>query len=146
LTLLARLGELAAERYAEAGEAAWRLTVDLLAPGPHTPIPRTAIERLLKRALRNGSWHRLAREQRALLLAAARAPIHVYRSPTLVEALRTIWAAVEMATARGKAVYTAILHLLATGAAGLLEKLARSLDKLLALGLQLLNHPWLKPL
>ncbi|BEP18357.1 hypothetical protein PYJP_17090 [Pyrofollis japonicus] len=144
MTLLTRLSILAMQKYAKAREAAWRLTVELLAPGPY-PVPRVAVQRLLRRALRNGAWRTLASEQRALLVAAARAPVTVYQSAFLVEILRNIWVMVEMATVRGRAVYAAILHLLVSETKRLFTQLLeKGLDVLLAIGIQLLDNPWLR--
>ena len=143
LTLLASVLERLGQLYAEAYERALRLGERELAPAG--PVPRVAVRGLLGRALRNGAWRALPRETRALLLAAAHAPVRVYRSPALLALLRRAWLLVELATMRGKAVVAALTHLLARGAAqGLHGLLRRGLDKLIAIGIQVLNNPWLQ--
>ena len=137
--VLERLGSL----YAEASEEALRLAEHVLAPAG--PIPRKAVRGLLGRALRNGAWKTLPRETRALLLATAQAPVRVYRSPALLALLRRAWLLVELATMRGKAVVAALAHLLTRGTAHRLHSLLRrGLDKLIAIGIQVLNNPWLQ--
>ncbi len=143
MTLLAVALERLGSLYTEASEEALRLAEDILAPAG--PIPRKTIRGLLGRALRNGAWKTLPRETRALLLAAARSPVRVYRSPRLLALLRRAWLLVELATMRGKAVVAALTHLLARGVAqGLYSLLRRGLDKLIAIGIQVLNNPWLR--
>ena len=143
MTLLANVLERLGSLYAEASEEALRLAERVLAPAG--PIPRKAVRGLLGRALRNGAWRTLPRETRALLLATARAPVRVYRSPALLALLRRAWLLVELATMRGKAVVAALAHLLTGGAAqGLHMLLRRGLDKLIAIGIQVLNNPWLQ--
>ena len=143
LTLLATVLERLGQLYAEASERALRLAEWVLAPAG--PVPRSAVRGLLGRALRNGAWRTLPRETRALLLAAAHAPVRVYRSPGLLALLRRAWLLVELATMRGKAVVAALAHLLARGVAqGPYSLLRRGLDKLIAIGVQVLNNPWLQ--
>ena len=143
LTLLASVLEKLGAVYAKASEEALRLAERVLAPAG--PIPRRAVRGLLGRALRNGAWGALPWETRALLLATARAPVRVYRSPMLLALLRRVWLLVELATMRGKAVVAALTHLLARGVAqGLYSLLRRGLDKLIAIGIQVLNNPWLQ--
>jgi len=143
LTLLATLLLRTEEAYAEANRKALELAERLLAPAG--PLPRTAVKRLLARARRNGAWPRLPRETRALLQAAAAAKTRVYRSQPLLEALRRAWLQVELATARGRAVLAALTHILARSPSRLTTILRRGLDALLALGIQVLNHPLLAP-
>ena len=143
LTLLAALLERLSNAHAEAREKALEIAERLLAPAG--PIPQPAVRRLLARARRNGAWPMLPRETRALLAAAAAAEARVYRSPVLLALLRRAWLLVEQATARGKAVVAALTHLLATAPHRLAKILARGLDALIALGVQLLNHPLLTP-
>jgi hypothetical protein len=139
LTLLALAYRSLAEAYARALERARRLALELLTPSG--PIPRSAVESLYRRALRNGAWRRMPQLHRSLLAAAARARVAVYRSRILVEVLRQIWLEVEEATARGRAVVAALAQLLARGGQELLEAARRGLDHLIAIGLQALNTP-----
>lgn len=141
MTLLAHLLARSEEAYAAASRRAAELAERLLAPAG--PLPRAAVERLLARARRNGAWPRLPREQRALLVAAASAHARLYRSPMLLSALRRAWLAVELATTRGRAVLAALTHLLARSPGLPHRLLRRGLAALLALGVQLLNHPLL---
>ncbi len=140
MTLLGTLLVSAAERYAAAAEEAMRLAERVLAP--QSPIPRSSVVSLLRRALRNGAWKLLEQEARALLLAASRAPVRIYRSEAVLAQLRRLWVMVELATMRGKAVIAALIHLVARGAR-VLDALRRGLGRLLALGIQLLNSPLL---
>jgi len=141
LTLLADALEALGSAYAAASERALALAERLLAPAG--PISRPALRSLLARARRNGAWPRLPREIRALLVAAAQAPVRVYRSPLILPLLHRTWLAVELATARGRAVVAALAHILSRGPRLLAGILARGLDTLIALGIQLLNHPLL---
>ena len=143
MTLLATVLEKLQAASTGVEEEALALAERLLAPAG--PLPRTAVRLLLARARRNGAWSRLPREARALLAAAAGAPVAVYRSPLLLAALRRAWLQVELATARGRAVMAALTHLLAQEAPSLPARLLHrnGLNKLLALGIQLLNHPLL---
>lgn len=141
MTLLADALETLESAYAAASSQALALAERLLAPVG--PLPRAAVARLLARARRNGAWAHMPRELRGLLLAAASARARVYRSPLLLAALRRAWLMVELATARGKAVVAALAHLLHRGPGLLARLLRRGLDALLALGIQLLNHPLL---
>ncbi len=141
MTLLATALERLSKIHAVVEEKALEMAKTLLTPSG--PLPRTTVQHLLRRALRNGAWRALTQNQRALLIAAAQAIVKTYRSPLLLEQLRSIWLAVELATARGKAVVAALTHLLAKGATQLREHLRRSIDSLIALGLQVLNNPQL---
>lgn len=143
MTLLGRILEKATALGAAATEKALAMAEELLAPAG--PIPRTAIEDLLRRALRNGGWRLLTREERALLLAASRAKVRVYRAKPLVALLRRVWVRVEQATARGRAVVAALAHLASKGALSSTGPAVRMLHRLVAIGLQLLNHPLLGP-
>ena len=139
MTLLGKALEKIATLHSAATGKALALAEELLAPAG--PIPRAAVERLLRRALRNGGWRLLTREQQALLYAAAHAEAKVYRAPLLLSLLRAIWVRVEQATARGKAVVAALAHLAARGTALPVSAARRMLGRLVALGLQLLHHP-----
>lgn len=123
-------------------EEARALAIELLTPRP--PIPRSSLAHLLRRALRNGGWKRLTREQRALLLAAVKAGKKVYKAKPLVDLLRVIWLEVELATTRGKAVLAALAKLLSESLNRLWNTLRRGLHSLITLGLQHLNHPLLR--
>jgi len=132
---LERLSVLSPQLLSRAREVA----VSLLVPSK-PPISVSTVR--LHRALRNGSWARLSRLQRALLLVASKT-VKTVKSQALVEVLKEIFLEVELATARGRAVLAAIVHLLSK-TPHLLSTLAkRGLDMLIALGLQLLNHPLL---
>jgi len=143
MTLLAKTLNHLAEAYTQALARARAKALDILTP--RGPIPRKALEKLYKRALRNGAWHKLTPEQKSLLLAATRTKIKVYRSNTLIKTIRSIWLQVELATTRGKAILTALAHIIASvslsSSLNIENKLG--LDKLVAIGLQALNHPFL---
>ena len=114
-----------------------RLATTILVPNK---ITRPLIQRYLARALRNGAWHRLAHEARALLLVAAKI-IAAVRSPRLREVLTSIFLEIELVTARGKAVLLAVTHLLGCGE----KPTAKPLQMLLYMGLSILNNPFLNP-
>ncbi len=141
MTLLATVLETLTRIHNAAAAKALEKARELLAPKP--PIPRNAVENLLRRALRNGAWRNLTPLQKALLVAAARAAKKIYRSPHLVEALREIWLAVEMATTRGRAIVAALASLLAKGLHTLHEVVSKGLETLIAIGVQVLNNPQL---
>jgi len=77
-----------------------------------------------------------------LLLAVSKA-VSIVRSQALVDVLRDVFLEIELATARGRAVLAAVVHLLSKTPRLLSTLLRRGLDMLIALGLQLLNHPLL---
>jgi len=134
---LERLSVLSPQLLSRAREVA----VSLLVPSK-PPISVSTVRWYLHRALRNGSWARLSRLQRALLLVASKT-VKTVKSQALVEVLKEIFLEVELATARGKAVLAAIVHLLSKTPHLLSTLVKRGLDMLVALGLQLLNHPLL---
>lgn len=143
MTLLANVLERLGELYIDAYQRAVRVAEALLAPAG--PVPRKVVARLLGRALRNGAWRGLSNETRAFLLAAARAPLKVYRAPLLLALIRRAWVLVELATTRGRAVVAALMHLIARGAAQRPYSLLRiGMGRLIAIGIQVLNSPWLQ--
>jgi len=117
------------------------VVASLLVPSK-PPIPVSTVRLYLRRAFRNGAWARLSQFQRALLLVVSRV-VSIVKSRALVDVLKDVFLEIELATARGRAVLTAVVHLLSKTPRLLSMLLRRGLDMLVALGLQLLNHPLL---
>ena len=141
MTLLATLLERITTSYTITSKKALEIAERILTPAG--PIPRTTIQRLLRRARRNGAWLQLPIELKALLTAAATAKTKTYRNPLLLSLIRRAWLLIEQATMRGKAVVTALVYILAIAPAKLSAILASGLDTIITLGIQLLNNPLL---
>ena len=101
-------------------------------------INREVIERCIRRALRNGSWFKLSKLQRALLKAASRV-VKVVKSPVLAEALKRVLLEIELNTLKGKALYYGLLTALSIGEP--LNKLLNRLTYVMMLGINYLNNP-----
>ena len=101
-------------------------------------ISREVIERCIRRALRNRSWFKLSKLQRALLKAASRV-VKVVKSPTLAEVLRKALLEIELNTLKGKALYYGLLTALSMGEP--LNKLLNRLTYVMMLGINYLNNP-----
>lgn len=140
MTLLASIMDKLEALHRQAVCRALGLVEELLVPAG--PVPRSIIQRLVKRAQRHGAWRYFSAELRALLLAASRAPLRAYQSPVLLALVRQAWLLVEMITLRGRAVVAAILYLAARGVAELAKALRRGISHLLVIGLQVLGTPW----
>ncbi len=116
------------------------ITEQLLAPAR---ITRALIQRGLRRARRYGEpWRTLTLLERALLKAAAAAPIETYNSESITgQTLARIIAKIETHTMRGRTLLTALKHILTHSpgpATGILGWARRKLDYLLYLGRSLL--------
>ena len=101
-------------------------------------IDRGVIERYIRRALRNGSWFKLSKLQRALLKVASRV-VKVVKSPTLAEVLKKALLEIELNTLKGKALYYGLLTALSIGEP--LNKLLNRLTYVMMLGINYLNNP-----
>ena len=116
------------------------LTAKLLAPAR---ITRALIQRELRRARRHGEpWRTLTLLERALLKAAAAAPIEKYNPESITgQTLARIIAKIETHTMRGRTLLTALKHILThnpSPAKGILGWARGKLDYLLYLGRNLL--------
>ena len=141
MTLLASAADELIVLYNKALEKAERIAEQFLAPAG--PLPRSAIHKLVVRAKRNGMWFRFPQETRALLRAALQARIRVYRSQILLALLRKIWLKVELASIRGKAILAAITYTYLSSHSSFVAR-SKHRDTLIAIGLQVLNHPLLQ--
>ncbi|KSW10765.1 hypothetical protein CF15_08265 [Pyrodictium occultum] len=96
------------------------------------------IQKYIRKAILNHTWHALPPETRALMLLARRLPR--IKSPTLASILKQAFLRIELATTRGQALlYGALIAM--KKAAQDLHRLLHNASKLLILGLSYLNNP-----
>ena len=139
MQIVAGAGTLEEESSESSGRAARSVLKDLLLPRYFT---REYVSRLLKRAIRNGSWRFLSPFQRSLLLVCSRICRRV-RSEALYNALSEIAIDIELHSTRGRALYYGVLVLLkkASPIKRILEVAYRNIEHLLYQGLSYLNNP-----
>ena len=101
-------------------------------------IDRGVIERCIRRALRNRSWFKLSKLQRALLKVASRV-VKVVKSPTLAEVLKKALLEIELNSLKGRALYFGFLIAMRMGEP--LTHLFRRLTYVMMLGINYLSNP-----
>ncbi len=123
----------------ELGEGQKRKVADVLADVllPKV-IDRGVIERSIRRALRNRSWFKLSKLQRALLKVASRV-VKVVKSPTLAEVLKKVLLEIELNSLKGRALYFGFLIAMRMGEP--LTHLFRRLTYVMMLGINYLSNP-----
>ncbi len=101
-------------------------------------IDRRIIESYVRRALRNRSWFKLTRFQRALLKVASRV-IEVVKSPILAGVLKRVFLEIELNSLKGRALYFGFLIALGSGES--LSNLLSRLTYVMMLGISYLSTP-----
>lgn len=140
MTLLARLVVEYSDPGAGVKDRVESLLKEILLP---KTINRLVLQRYLRRALNNGSWHTLARAQRSLLWLSARTLDYV-KSPVLDHVLRNILLKIELATFRARALYYGILvymkkYLVACSIT--VEHVLAKIKQIFYLGVDYINNP-----
>ena len=103
-------------------------------------IDRRVIESYIRRALRNRSWFKLTRFQRALLKASSKV-VEVVKSPVLADVLKKVFLEIELHSLKGRALYFGLLIALSMGES--LSNLLSRLTYVMMLGINYLSTPLL---
>ena len=140
MTLLSSILEAAETGLEEAHQLARLIITKTLLP---QTLTRPTLQKYIRKAIQNHSWHKLKPEQRALLYTASKTITRV-RNQTLYNILAEILLTIELATTKAKAIYYGAILLIKQApnkAQTLLTHTKNILSKLLYLGINYLNNP-----
>ena len=101
-------------------------------------VTKQVVERYIRKAMQIHIWHRLGREERALLIVVRR--FNLVRSPVLRSVLHRIFLEIEMFTVRGKALFYGIIISMQSYMHRVSEE-HKNVSHLLATGISYLNNP-----